>query len=254
MASAPVRQGLSAHGVNTPVPLDSMARAVTRPVHCANTAPHVTPRVESVYVLRDGQGQTVKSLVPVVTMARTVARNVLYVTQECVTQPLDGVYVRIKSVRVNVPLVTMAIPVRTRAIVFTVTADLTGPVFVTKDGRGLCAILHVLTQTILVHLEGILRPCPVHQHVRTVCMVDVISTRMSVYVTLASMDETVTRIVRLWRMDQTVYTSVTSVFIATRVILLLAGVIACPGTLGISVSSHVRKVSLAINVNRFAAV
>lgn len=57
---------------------------------------------------------------------------------------------------------------------------------------------------------------------------------------------------RLWRMDQTVYTSVTSVFIATRVILLLAGVIACPGTLGISVSSHVRKVSLAINVNRFA--
>lgn len=40
----------------------------------------------------------------------------------------------------------MAIPVRTRASVCTVTADSMGPVFVTKDGKGLCAILHVSTQ------------------------------------------------------------------------------------------------------------
>lgn len=85
-------------------------------------------------------------------------------------------------------------------------------------------------------------------------MVDVISTRMSVYATLASMDETVTRIVRLWSMDQTVYTSVTSVSIATRVTLSLASVTACPGTQGISAQSHVLKISMAINVNRFAGV
>lgn len=53
-------------------------------------------------------------------------------------------------------------------------------------------------------------------------------------------------------MGQTVYTSVTSVFIATHVILSVAGVTACPDTRGISASSHVRKVSLAINVNRSA--
>lgn len=243
MASAPVRMGLLVHGVNIPVPLDSMARAVTRPVHCVNTAPHVTPPAGIVFVLQDGQGKTVKSHVPVVSMARTVARDVLYVTLEYVTRPLGDVYVRIKPVLVNVPLVTMVIPVRTRANVCTVTADSMGPVFVTKDGKGLCAILHVSTQ-----------PCPVHQPVRTVFMVDVISTRMSVYATLASMDETVTRIVRLWSMDQTVYTSVTSVSIATRVTLSLASVIACPGTQGISAQSHVLKISMAINVNRFAGV
>lgn len=243
MASAPVRMGLLVHGVNTPVPLDSMALTVTRPVHCVNTAPHVTPPAGIVFVLRDGQGKTVKSHVPVVSMARTVARDVLYVTLECVTRPLGDVYVRIKPVLVNVPLVTMVIPVRTRASVCTVTADSMGPVFVTKDGKGLCAILHVSTQ-----------PCPVHQPVRTVSMVDVISTRMSVYATLASMDETVTRIVRLWSMDQTVYTSVTSVSIATRVTLSLASVTACPGTQGISAQSHVLKISMAINVNRFAGV
>lgn len=243
MASAPVRMGLLVHGVNIPVPLDSMARAVTRPVHCVNTAPHVTPPAGIVFVLQDGQGKTVKSHVPVVSMARTVARDVLYVTLEYVTRPLGDVYVRIKPVLVNVPLVTMAIPVRTRANVCTVTADSMGPVFVTKDGKGLCAILHVSTQ-----------PYPVHQPVRTVSMVDVISTRMSVYATLASMDETVTRIVRLWSMDQTVYTSVTSVSIATRVTLSLASVTACPGTQGISAQSHVLKISMAINVNRFAGV
>lgn len=53
-------------------------------------------------------------------------------------------------------------------------------------------------------------------------------------------------------MDQTVYTSVTSVSIATRVTLSLASVTACPGTQGISARSHVLKVSMAINVNRFA--